>query len=281
MWQAKMRSVERRLRTLDETSVLFSGLAVIGIGYAVEALTDQDLSISIVYVVGVAFMAWSAGLRAGLIGAAAAALAVALDGVADGLAGGTIAWQVATSLIFLVAGTVVIGRWRHSLERSESQARVDQLTGAPNRFASREWAVVQLARLERQGGPFSVAYLDLDGLKRVTDRDGHATGDALLVLLVNCAREVLRPTDLFARVGGDEFVLLLSDTDHDEAVRVTRRIQDRFRATNGDQSLSIAAGLVTWRRPPEDLEDLFVEPDALMYEAKRNQGDRLATKVVG
>ncbi len=275
-----MRSLTRRLRALDEFWVILSGLTVIGIGYGVEALTDQDLSVSIVYFIGVAFMAWSAGFRAGLIGGAAAVLAITLDGVADGLARGTIAWQAATSLIFLVAVTAVVARWRHALERSESQARVDQLTGAPNRLASREWARVQLARLARHGETLSVAFLDLDGLKRVNDRDGHATGDAVLVLLVNCAREVLRPTDLFARIGGDEFVLLLSDTDHDEAVSVTRSIQDRFRATNGAPALSIAAGLVTWRRPPENLEDLFVEADALMYEAKRNQGERLASKVI-
>jgi diguanylate cyclase (GGDEF)-like protein len=280
MRHVEIRALGKRLRTLDEFAVLLSGLAVIGIGYGVEALTDQDLSVSIVYVAGVAFMAWSAGIRAGLIGATAAAVAIGLDAFADGMAPGAIASQVAISLIFLVAGTAVIARWRDTLERSESEARVDQLTGAPNRLASREWAGIQLARLERQGESLSVAFLDLDGLKRVNDRDGHASGDAVLVLLANCAREILRPTDLFARVGGDEFVLLLSDTDHDEAINVTRRIQDRFRATNGDQALSIAAGLVTWRRPPENLEDLFVESDALMYEAKRDGGERLASKVI-
>lgn len=276
-----MRSHGQRWRSLDQSSVLFAGLAVIGIGYAIEALTDQDLSVSIVYVIGVAFIAWGAGLRSGVIGATAAALVIALDGVADGHTPATIAWQTAASLIFLVAGAAVIARWRQALIRSESQARVDQLTGAPNRLASREWAAVHLARLERRGQALSVAFLDLDGLKQVNDRQGHATGDALLVQLVNCAREVLRPTDLFARIGGDEFVLLLSDTDYDEAINVTKRIQDRFRTTNGDEALSIAAGLVTWRRPPENLEDLFVEADALMYEAKRNQDERLASKVIG
>jgi diguanylate cyclase len=126
----------------------------------------------------------------------------------------------------------------------------------------------------------SVAYLDLDGLKVLNDRDGHAAGDAALVRLVRSAQETLRPTDLLARVGGDEFVLLLPDTEYDEAVGVTRRIQNQLRDTNAGESLSITVGLVTWQRPAETTDELFVESDALMYDAKRRGGERFASRII-
>jgi diguanylate cyclase (GGDEF)-like protein len=87
------------------------------------------------------------------------------------------------------------------------------------------------------------------------------------VRLVRTAHETLRPTDLLARVGGDEFALLLPDTDYDEAVTVTRRIQDQLRDTDDEESLSITVGLVTWRHAPENIEELFVEAHGLMHEA--------------
>jgi diguanylate cyclase (GGDEF)-like protein len=93
---------------------------------------------------------------------------------------------------------------------------------------------------------------------------------------------VLRPTDLLSRVGGDEFVLLLPDTDYDEATSVVRRIQGRLAEADGDEPASVTAGLVTWHSAPQSIEELFVEADALMYSAKRTGGDRhLESLIIG
>ena len=127
-----------------------------------------------------------------------------------------------------------------------------------------------------------MAFLDFDGLKQVNDVRGHAAGDAALIHLAKSAQAVLRPTDLLSRVGGDEFVLLLPDTDYDEATSVVRRIQGRLAESDGDEPASVSAGLVTWRSAPQSIEELFVEADALMYSAKRNGGDhRLESQVIG
>ena len=105
---------------------------------------------------------------------------------------------------------------------------------------------------------------------------------AALVRLAKSSQAVLRPTDLLSRVGGDEFVLLLPDTDYDKATSVVRRIQGRLAEADGDEAASVSAGLVTWHTAPDSIEELFVEADALMYSAKRNGGDRhLESLVIG
>ena len=126
------------------------------------------------------------------------------------------------------------------------------------------------------------AFLNFDGLKKVNDGRGHAAGDAALIRLAKSSQAVLRPTDLLSRVGGDEFVLLLPDTDYDKATSVVRRIQGRLAEADGDEAASVSAGLVTWHSAPQSIEELFVEADALMYGAKRNGGDRhLESLVIG
>ena len=127
-----------------------------------------------------------------------------------------------------------------------------------------------------------MAFLDFDGLKQVNDVRGHAAGDAALIHLAKSSQAVLRPTDLLSRVGGDEFVLLLPDTDYDEATSVVRRIQGRLAEADGGEPASVTAGLVTWHSAPQSIEELFVEADALMYSAKRTGGDRhLESLVIG
>jgi diguanylate cyclase (GGDEF)-like protein len=273
--------VARRLRSRGELVPVVVGLAVITLGYLFDYLSARDLSVAVVYFFAVGFMAWSGGLRAGVIGAVAAGVAEGIDAFGEADPSSVVVWNSLTTLLVLAGFVVVVDLLRRALDRAESQARFDALTGAANLLACQERGEIELARLERLGGQLSVAFLDLDSLKELNDRAGHPAGDAALVHLVRTAQETLRPTDLLARVGGDEFVLLLPDTDSDEAITVTRRIQDQLRDTVGEESLSITVGLVTWRHPPENTEELFVEADALMYEAKRRRGECFASRIVG
>jgi diguanylate cyclase (GGDEF)-like protein len=270
-------------RLRNETVAIALGLAIIALGFLVDITTGRDLSLSLVYVSGVAFMAWVGSFRVGLIGAAGAAAAIATDSLTHSESAGVAASNAATALVLLVAVAAIVDRLRKSLVREASQARFDLLTGLPNRRACEERGALELARLQRSGQALSVAYLDFDGLKRINDNGGHAAGDAALIHFASIACSELRPTDLLSRIGGDEFVLLLPDTDYDEATTVIRRIQRRVSESDGGEPTSITVGLVTWRSAPQNVEQLFVEADALMYSAKRNRenGVHLESQVIG
>jgi diguanylate cyclase (GGDEF)-like protein len=259
------------------------GLCLIALGFLIDVTTGRDLSLSIVYVAGVAFMAWIGSFRVGLLGSVGATAAVLTDALVNDLGTRTAGANAATAFVLLVATSAIVDRLRKALIREANEARYDPLTGLPNRRACEERGALELARLERSGSALSVAFLDFDGLKQVNDNRGHAAGDAALIHLATSAQTLLRPTDQLSRIGGDEFVLLLPDTDYDEATAVIRRIQRRLAEADGGEPASVTVGLVTWRSAPTSVEQLFVEADALMYSAKRHResGEHLQSQVIG
>ena len=98
------------------------------------------------------------------------------------------------------------------------QAVTDELTGLPNRRAFRQHLQLELERVERAGGPLSVAVLDVDHFKSVNDTCGHPTGDHVLVDLSDCLRECSRHGEMVARLGGEEFGWVMPATSGEEAL---------------------------------------------------------------
>ncbi|GJE49723.1 hypothetical protein GOFOIKOB_2763 [Methylobacterium tardum] len=152
----------------------------------------------------------------------------------------------------------------------------DPLTGLPNRRRFEETYGRAWKSARRTGKPLSLLVVDTDHFKRYNDRYGHAVGDEVLKGLARCLSEsVLRPDDLVARVGGEEFVLLLPDTDDAGAMRVAGKVHQSVAAL-GVPTAGIAAGTVTvsiglatelggaWEWP----EALYGAADAALYEAK-------------
>ncbi|WP_027852606.1 diguanylate cyclase domain-containing protein [Marinobacterium litorale] len=152
------------------------------------------------------------------------------------------------------------------------QALHDQLTGLPNRHLFAQHLKQEIARSQRTGTRLAVVYCDLDGFKQVNDRFGHAAGDELLRLLGKRMRELIRDADILARIGGDEFALILPDCGPDEALElllerlITNAAYD-YRGT--EVTLSLGACCSPDRGT--DGSALLVQADQLMYRAK-NQG---------
>jgi len=171
---------------------------------------------------------------------------------------------VDASLLSMLAGMVTAALVRAELvDRLEEQATTDELTGLPNR---REWYRQldgALVRAERAGQPVSVVMLDVNGLKAVNDRDGHAAGDRLLRGVASRWSGALREQDVLGRVGGDEFAVMLDGAGSAEAADVV----DRLRAALGAAESS-AAGIATWDGA-ESASDLVHRADEAMYADKR------------
>ena len=169
-------------------------------------------------------------------------------------------------------------------KRTEMQlrddARRDALTSLPNRVALSERLTARIARAARTpDATFAVLYLDLDRFKQVNDRLGHATGDALLRETVDRIRRVLGPDDLLARVGGDEFVVLLDRVPGEtEVLRLADEMHDTMRAlvplTGRDIFTSLSIGVRMCRDGTTKPSNLLRDADAAMYHAKRRGGAR-------
>lgn len=171
---------------------------------------------------------------------------------------------------------------RHRVqEELRRTALTDPLTGLGNRLLLMEALRRMVAGLVTRPGHVAVLAVDLDGLKRVNDTHGHATGDDLLRETARRLRTVVREHDLVARLGGDEFVLLCTGVDPDGAVRladrVVREISTPYVLPGEVTAWSGASvGVTVTSNPDADLDRLLAEADRALYAAKGSGGNRFA-----
>jgi len=150
-------------------------------------------------------------------------------------------------------------------------AQTDPLTGVLNRHGLLPHLRRELARAERQGPPLSVALCDIDHFKRVNDTHGHAAGDGVLRDFADSLRAHARASDLVARWGGEEFLLVLPDTDAEAARRVVERIRTRRAAApRSVRSVTFSAGVASTSggEGASDVDALLAQADARLYAAK-------------
>jgi diguanylate cyclase (GGDEF)-like protein len=158
------------------------------------------------------------------------------------------------------------------LDQLHQLALTDELTGLANRRSWYDHLEHALARARRSAAPLSVVVLDLNGFKQINDKQGHAAGDRLLRTVSACWSAVLRDSDVLGRIGGDEFAVILDQTDGETAARVAARIETSLPAAE----VSVATGIATWNGV-EDVEGFLSRADAAMYEQKSENG-ALATQ---
>ena len=168
----------------------------------------------------------------------------------------------------------VSSREVRSLHKALSrQALQDTLTGLPNRAALIRHLDESLAACARAGQGLAVLFIDLDGFKQVNDSLGHAVGDELLVLASQRIRACMRPNDVVARLGSDEFVVLCPDVSDSAivpsiAARIGSQLAAPFPIGDHEAVVSASIGLVTTADAATTAEDLLGQADLAMYEAK-------------
>lgn len=173
-------------------------------------------------------------------------------------------------------------RQREELQRLSV---VDALTGIFNRREIMQTGDRELARALRQSRPLSVLVIDVDDFRRINDTHGFDTGDKVLVELTRVLSQVLRESDLFARIGGEEFAVVLPETGFYEAIEVAERMRDvagrmrvRGRGSAANICPSISLGSSTWRPgdpAPKSFEDLLSRADRALFVAKEAGYNRI------
>jgi len=160
-------------------------------------------------------------------------------------------------------------------EQVQHLAYHDPLTALPNRRAMERFLLAELARIERYGGELAVVFIDLDRFKRINDSFGHDYGDALLQYLADGLRKMSRQSDLVTRLAGDEFVLVLPETDLTKAADLLARIESEFNRRplkfQGETlEVHISYGIASSSEHLNQAE-LLTLADRRLYESKRNK----------
>lgn len=166
-----------------------------------------------------------------------------------------------------------------ALARIQEMATRDDLTLLTNRRHMNELLAYEKERHDRKGHALSIALLDIDWFKRVNDAYGHATGDEVLRAFAHQALGAVRNTDVLARWGGEEFLLMLPDTELQAAAMVLERMRARmashaFTAGEAPLKISFSAGL-TVARGSESIAEAIARSDAALYAAKNAGRDRI------
>lgn len=153
------------------------------------------------------------------------------------------------------------------------RASTDPGTGLANRRHLKERLAREWERSRRYDRPLSLIFIDVDDFKRVNDRFGHLEGDRLLREVGEALVRSVRRADLVARWGGEEFALLLPETDGEHAQLAARRIVEQVRkVVAGDGSpISISVGVASYPGPATSLEEFLAEADAAMYAHKASK----------
>lgn len=173
---------------------------------------------------------------------------------------------------------------RYAIERKRAQERLtylaqyDQLTGLVNCTLFRDRLIHAMARSKRLQQPMGLMLLDLDRFKTVNDTLGHDAGDQVLKAASDRLKECVREVDTVARMGGDEFTIILEGLSHEDdisriAERITRSLTEPFQLGAERASIGVSIGITVYPTDDHEIDDLLRHADAAMYRAKQQGGN--------
>jgi len=255
-------------------------LALLLIGAGDYFASSSLLEFSFFFVLPVCFFTWFLGGKTGLsisILSAAIILGVNLNSPVHEIKHHIAYWNSLVWLAFFSLLTFLIARLKALHIRERELARVNDLTRVASRVAFYEFAEAEINRARRFKLPTTLAYVDLDSFKEVNDRRGHATGDRVLITVAQLMQKNIRDTDVVARMGGDEFALILPNTGKDAARNVLQMLLAGLTRSMRQHRwpVTFSVGAVTFLAPPESVHHMIERADQLMYSVKESGKNNL------
>lgn len=257
--------------------VLFFGL--------IDYLNGPAASLSIFYLIPVAYVSWFVGSPAGVCISILSAVAWSVDDIfSAALASHRYIpyWNVVMQLCFLVFVVYVMTSLKKALIRERDFAREDFLTKVANGRFFYEIASAEMARARRYRHALSFAYLDIDNFKAVNDRMGHSVGDHLLSDIAMTMKRSVRAVDVVARMGGDEFAILMPETDEAGArsvvSRLSKSISDAAKITGWP--ITVSMGVIVCMDQACTLDSIIKKADSLMYSVKNSGKDSFKFEIL-
>jgi diguanylate cyclase (GGDEF)-like protein len=262
-----------------KTAIGFALLAAIGI---LNLLTGYELSFSLFYLIPVSFVTWFLGRWQGIAASLAGALVLLAVDMASGHVYRHAFFLYLNAVIrfsLFVVASALLSALKNAMEREKESASTDYLTGAANSRRFFELLMLECERLQRYGRPFTLAYVDLDNFKSVNDQSGHPEGDRALCTIFRYVREHVRNIDVIARLGGDEWALLLPEINQESARTVIAKLQSGLQEEmkRNNWPVTFSMGVVTCNsEAPQTPAQLVQIADALMYSVKHGGKNGIA-----
>ena len=270
----------KSLGELTPGTTWFAALSMIALVGWIDYFSGAELRVYPLYYAPITLLAWNVGRRGVVIGAVVSAAAWLAGNYLAGrnytIAGVWLANGLVQAASFGIVG-FLISALNEALVRERALSRTDPLTSLLNIRAFHEESSRVLDLCRRRNHPITMAYLDLDNFKAVNDTQGHEAGDETLRRVADILRSATRPSDICGRIGGDEFAVLLPETDADDATVALERLRLLLAERLGAMPVAVtcSVGAVVFRKAPERTADMISAADRRMYAAKAMGKNRL------
>ena len=247
------------------------------IGY-IDLVTSQKISLYVFYAIPIFIGSWFGNPFVGLLVCLSSVIAWMIVDVqlrSDELS--IDLWNAGLRFCFFFGISYVLSSLKSTLEREKRLSHVDFLTDLPNRRAFLDVANQERERAIRYKHPLTLAYIDLDNFKQINDVSGHDVGDSVLKEIALVLKNNIRKSDMVARVGGDEFVLLLPETEFNSSEMVLQKLNEelRKRMREKDANISVSIGAVTYTNRFPKVRSMIENADHIMYSAKASGKNRI------
>jgi diguanylate cyclase (GGDEF)-like protein len=279
-----MTKIIQHLSEQPKSDLMAIGIiGVILVGYA-NHQAGLEFSASIFYLLPVSLVSWCAGRREGVFIALCSSVSWY---VAEFYAGRDYShpliyyWNMVVMFGFFLTMSFTLSGLNKALDKEKKLARADSLTGVANARYFSELAAREVERCRRYRHPLTLVYLDCDNFKFVNDQFGHQTGNQLLRLLASSIQSNTRSTDIVARMGGDEFAILMPETGEQILPQALERLKTRLVKALQDAGypVTLSVGAAIYLFPPESVDEVIRTADRLMFLAKNQGKNRIKYQV--
>jgi diguanylate cyclase (GGDEF)-like protein len=260
------------------TACVAGVLLIAGLDY----ITGVEARVYSLYYLPIALAAWQISTRVGVLFAmlSTAFWLFAMSLAGPGWSVGIYALNVATQAVSFLLVSLLVSNISSRLQRERELSQTDGLTGLKNARSFREFGEFAVSSAQRSGRPFTLAYLDLDNFRKLNDTLGHEVGDQALRLVGKALSAQTRKSDVVARMGGDEFTILLPDTPEAAATLLLDRLAISIgkEMQEHEWPTTVSIGANVFLEIPDSLAVAIERADAVMYRAKRAGKNRVVVE---
>jgi len=259
-------------------------IVLIGILGILDYITGYELHISIFYLIPIYIGSWHANKNTGLL---LCCISTVVSIVANHFAGlrfshsSIVYWNILVRFSFFLLISHLISNLKVNYDKEKDLSCIDGLTGAMNLRIFKETSEALFKVAKRSKSSISICYIDVDNFKNLNDTHGHDEGDRVLQVIAATLKSSVRKSDLVGRLGGDEFSILLYETELEGAKIVADRMLEQLRKKTiiAKSTIGFSIGVAVFGTPPSSAQEAIKCADTLMYRAKKTGKNKIVYEV--